>query len=81
MRPAIRYPTLAVILAVVLQVQSYGVATALTLAFWVILGGHRTLYLIYHTLDRDLRYGMYLCLVQLIFKKPCRLPLTDVHGV
>lgn len=55
MRPAIRYPTLAVILAVVLQVQSYGVATALTLAFWVILGGHRTLYLIYHTLDRDLR--------------------------
>jgi len=55
MRPAIRYPTLAVILAVVLQVQSYEVATALTLAFWVILGGHRTLYLIYHTLDRDLR--------------------------
>jgi len=49
----VKYGVLAAVLAILLQTFSSSLALGVTLVVWYLLGGKRTLYLIYHTLDRD----------------------------
>jgi solute carrier family 27 fatty acid transporter 1/4 len=53
MRALVKYGILATVLATLLQTFSSSLALGATLVVWYFLGGHHTLYLIYHTLDRD----------------------------
>jgi len=53
MKAIVKYGVLAAVLAILLQTFSSSLALGVTLVVWYLLGGKRTLYLIYHTLDRD----------------------------
>ena len=56
MKAIVKYGILAAALAILLQTLSLSLALSATLVLWYFLGGKRTLYLIYHTLERDGRY-------------------------
>jgi len=53
MKAIVKYGILAAALAILLQTLSLSLALSATLVLWYFLGGKRTLYLIYHTLERD----------------------------
>jgi len=53
MKAIVKYGILAAALAILLQTLSPSLALSATLVLWYFLGGKRTLYLIYHTLERD----------------------------
>ena len=54
MYPAYKYGLLGLVLAYCLQTFSPLVAAAVISVAWLLMGGHYTLYLMYHTLPRDL---------------------------
>lgn len=54
MYPGYKYGLLGLVLASCLQTFSPLVAAAVTSVAWLLMGGHYTLYLMYHTLPRDL---------------------------
>ena len=54
MKTLYRYAALAVIWALCIQNACWHLATIVTLISWIILGGYYTIYLMYHTLPRDL---------------------------
>ena len=59
MKAIVKYGILVAALAILLQTLSNSLALSATLLLWYFLGGKRTLYLIYHTLDRDGRYVLF----------------------
>jgi hypothetical protein len=59
MKALVKYGVLAAVLATLLQTFSCSLAFGVTLVLWYLLGGKRTLYLTYHTLERDGRYVVF----------------------
>jgi len=53
MKALVKYGILAAVLATLLQTFSCSLALGVTLILWYLLGGKYTLYLTYHTLERD----------------------------
>ena len=53
MKALVKYGILAAVLATLLQTFSCSLALGVTLILWYLLGGKYTLYLVYHTLERD----------------------------
>jgi len=53
MKALVKYGILAAVLGTLLQTSSWCLALGGTLALWYVLGGSYTLYLTYHTLERD----------------------------
>jgi len=55
MKSSVKYAFLSLLLGIICQMSCWSLACASTLLAWVMLGGHYTLYLMYHTLSRDLK--------------------------
>ena len=54
MKTLYKYGALAAVWAACLQYSCWHFATIVTIISWIILGGYYTIYLMYHTLPRDL---------------------------
>ena len=67
MKALVKYGVLAAVLATLLQTFSCSLAFGVTLVLWYLLGGKRTLYLTYHTLERDGRYVVFVAYSAAVF--------------